>query len=614
MTAYNNNFFCGNINEYTRLKTRVVHVGNVPLGGLYPIRIQSMTNTNTLDTIATVDQCIRIIEAGADYVRITAPGIPEAENLANIKKLLLQKGYRNPLIADIHFNPQAAEIAARYVEKIRINPGNYVDKRVASQTEFTEAEYQAELERIRERLLPLIKICKENKTAIRIGVNHGSLSGRIVNRYGDTPLGMAESAMEFIRIFAAEGFNELVVSMKASNTRIMVESTRLLVNYMFREDLVYPLHLGVTEAGDGEDGRIRSATGIGTLLADGIGDTIRVSLTEDPEKEIPVARALVDHFERPVVQPKVEPEPVLCFNPFDYHKRQNIAVNGIGGSYQPVVVSSLLHEDNDNQLQADYIFDPNNACTSGKRIIPAEQWNGQPDAFPLFTELKTDSQFSPVLNFLLINKQTFSQEIIPLIAQTPALVLVIEQQKGSGFLEARQVIGQLHTAGVKSPVILKRTYEGLLADQLSIQAPADMGGIFIDGLADGIWIENKTADNEQLSTSSVAFGILQATRLRMVKTEYISCPSCGRTLFDLQEVTAKVKARTSHLKGLKIAVMGCIVNGPGEMADADYGYVGAGPGKISLYKGREVVRKSIEQSEAVDALIDLIRENGDWKD
>jgi (E)-4-hydroxy-3-methylbut-2-enyl-diphosphate synthase len=614
-TLYNDTFFCNNLSAYSRLKTKVVHVGHVPLGGLYPVRIQSMTNTNTLDTEATVAQCIRIFEAGADYVRITAPGIPEAENLANIKKMLLQKGYRNPLIADIHFNPQAAEIAAKYVEKIRINPGNYVDKRLNKQVEFTDEDYKGELERIRERLLPLIKICKEYKTAIRIGVNHGSLSGRIVSKYGDTPKGMVESAMEFIRIFAAEDFHELVISMKASNTRVMVQSTRLLVNYMFREGLNYPIHLGVTEAGDGEDGRVRSSAGTGTLLSDGIGDTIRVSLTEDPEAEIPVARMLVDQFTNPSAPLKVETAPDVFFTPFEYNKRKTNAVALIGGSHQPVVIASELALT--DKVKPDFIYS-NEKPAQLPALMPFTAWNEQTDKsglFPVFEAqtFLTNEEFSRDANFCLVKLEDLTSELLEKIRSTSNTILVINELEKPGFATARSIIELLVKNAIEVPVIVRRTYNEPSSVSLSIKASADMGGLFIDGLVDGIWLENNV-EGAEAPALDIAFGILQAARLRMSKTEYISCPSCGRTLFDLQEVTAKVKAKTNHLKGLKIGIMGCIVNGPGEMADADYGYVGAGVGKVSLYKGKEVIIKGMPQEEAVDALVNLIKENGDWKD
>ena len=614
-TLYNDTFFCNNLSAYSRLKTKVVHVGHVPLGGLYPVRIQSMTNTNTLDTEATVAQCIRIFEAGADYVRITAPGIPEAENLANIKKMLLQKGYRNPLIADIHFNPQAAEIAAKYVEKIRINPGNYVDKRLNKQVEFTDEDYKGELERIRERLLPLIKICKEYKTAIRIGVNHGSLSDRIVSKYGDTPKGMVESAMEFIRIFAVEDFHELVISMKASNTRVMVQSTRLLVNYMFREGLNYPIHLGVTEAGDGEDGRIRSSAGTGTLLSDGIGDTIRVSLTEDPEAEIPVARMLVDQFTNPSAPLKVETAPDVFFTPFEYNKRKTNAVALIGGSHQPIVIASELALT--DKVKPDFIYS-NEKPAQLPALMSFTAWNEQADKsglFPVFDAqaFLTHEEFSRDANFCLVKLEDLTSELLEKIRSTSNTVLVINELEKPGFATARSIVELLVKNAIEVPVIVRRIYNEPSSVSLSIKASADMGGLFIDGLVDGIWLENNVEGAESPALD-IAFGILQAARLRMSKTEYISCPSCGRTLFDLQEVTVKVKAKTNHLKGLKIGIMGCIVNGPGEMADADYGYVGAGVGKVSLYKGKEVIIKGMPQEEAVDALVNLIKENGDWKD
>ncbi len=614
-TPYNDRFFCNSIHSYSRLKSKVVHVGHVPLGGLYPIRIQSMTNTNTLDTEATVAQCIRIFEAGADYVRITAPGLPEAENLANIKKMLLQKGYRNPLIADIHFNPQAAEIAAKYVEKVRINPGNYVDKRLNKQIEFTQEEYLGELERIRERLLPLIKVCKEYKTAIRIGVNHGSLSDRIVNKYGDTPKGMVESAMEFIRIFAAEDFHELVISMKASNTRIMVQSTRMLVNYMFREGLNYPIHLGVTEAGDGEDGRIRSSAGTGTLLSDGIGDTIRISLTEDPEAEIPVARKLVDQFTNLSAQPKIEYTPELFFNPFEYNKRKSNEIICIGGNHQPVVITTIDTEV--STLKADFVYSTEKT-TQHPTLLPFENWKEFDDKSNIYPVFKADefiasTNFSNEANFCLLRLEEATDELIEKIKQLPSTIIVLNESEKSGFTAARCLIEQLEQNKITAPIILRRVYCEASSENLSIRASADMGGLFIDGMVDGIWLENREVGVEEPALT-IAFGILQAARLRMSKTEYISCPSCGRTLFDLQEVTAKIKERTNHLKGLKIGIMGCIVNGPGEMADADYGYVAAGVGNVSLYKGKEVIKKGIPQDEAVEALINLIKENGDWKE
>ncbi len=523
-----------------RRKTHTVHIGYLPLGSDYPIRLQSMTNTDTMDIEATVAQSIRIIEAGGEYVRITAPGVREAEQLAVIKKELHRRGYRNPLIADIHFNPKAAETAARIVEKVRINPGNYVDKKSATPQTYTDSEYVTELERIHERVLPLIRICKKYGTAIRIGSNHGSLSDRIVNRYGDSPQGMVESAMEFLRVFEAENFNQVVLSMKASNVRVVIESTRLLVERMAQEDMFYPLHLGVTEAGEGEDGRIKSAVGIGTLLMEGIGDTIRVSLTEAPEAEIPVAQKIRYLISRPP-RPCGEEETDSSQEEDDFHKPAP-SLPHMGGKTGrgPVWIKEEL----------------------------------QPLGF-CFIDLK----YSP---------SPYRPEYFDLIASRNKL-----------------------------PLAFKKTYTGTFAEDIYVQAACDFGPLFLAGVGDGLWIETPNlapGDNGKDPATDIALTILQACRLRMSKPEYISCPSCGRTLFDLQTTAAKIRERTSHLKGLKIGIMGCIVNGPGEMADADYGYVGAGPGRITLYKQREVVKRNIPEEQAVEELINLIKANGDWKD
>jgi (E)-4-hydroxy-3-methylbut-2-enyl-diphosphate synthase len=537
-----------------RIETRVVQIGDVPMGGIFPIRIQSMTSTNTMDTKATVEQSIRMIEAGCEYVRITAPGIREAENLAIIKKQLIQKGYNTPLIADIHFNPAAAEVAARIVEKVRINPGNYSDRKSISGRNFTDTEYAGELERIRERLAPLLKICREYGTAVRIGVNHGSLSERIMNRYGDTPEGMVRSALEFIHICTDEGFHNLVLSMKSSNVRVMVHATRLLVSRMLDLGLNYPIHLGVTEAGDGEDGRIKSAAGIGALLEDGIGDTIRVSLTEDPEFEIPVGKCILDRYNFRAsskdLQKTIDGEACFGNDPFSYQKRFSSEIDGIGRSHPPVVILN----------------------TSDGPVVVDEQ--GKPERS--FDENK----------FKIANGDNY---------------------------ETRQMVAQMAADKNTSPIIIRKKYSTNDILKFQVDSAIDCGSLLIDGIGDGIWLEA----GPEISSETIhraAFAILQATRTRITRTEFISCPSCGRTQFNIQETFQEIKARTGHLKGLKLAVMGCIVNGPGEMADADYGYVGAGNGRISLYKGRDLIQKNIPQAEAVEALITLLRENGDWKE
>jgi (E)-4-hydroxy-3-methylbut-2-enyl-diphosphate synthase len=553
--------------NYKRRQTSIVNIGNIPMGGDNPIRLQTMTNTPTLDTEATVEQCIRVINAGADYVRITTPAIRDAENLVEIKKSLYKAGYQNPLIADVHFNPHVAEVSARIVEKVRINPGNYVDKKKFEHIEYTNEEYLFELERIHERILPLLKICKEYGTAIRIGVNHGSLSDRIMSRYGDSPEGMVESAMEFLRIFESEGFHQTVISMKSSNTRVMVYSTRLLVKKMLDENMSYPVHLGVTEAGEGEDGIIRSAVGIGTLLSDGIGETIRVSLTGDPEQEIPVARSIVDYFyERKGHQP-IPSEFPLDFNPFEYKRKIHLQVGKIGGSQAVKIVA-------------------------GSASVTEEDF-----AIPNQNDLAT-------LNFQLIDGK------IEDIKSKNTLVFHSKLTNMPG--DVRNTLAQLEHAGINQPFVVKKTYKESDKQLLQIKAACDFGPLLVDGLTDGIWLENESATISNDEIYQLSLNLLQASRLRMSKTEYISCPSCGRTLFDLTSTIAKIRVRTSHLKHLKIAIMGCIVNGPGEMADADYGYVGTGPQKITLYKSKQVVKQNIHEANAVDELIDLIKSNGDW--
>ncbi len=568
-----------NLFNYQRRKTTVVNIGNIPMGGNYPIRLQSMTNTPTLDTHATVEQCKRIIDAGANYVRITTPAVRDAENLATIKKQLHNSGYTNPLVADVHFNPHVAEVAARIVEKVRINPGNYIDKKKFEQIEFTDQEYKLELERIHERVLPLLKICREYGTAIRIGVNHGSLSDRIMSRYGDTPEGMVESAMEFLRIFETEGFRQTVISMKSSNTRVMVYSTRLLVKKMLDENMQYPVHLGVTEAGEGEDGIIKSAVGIGSLLADGIGETIRVSLTGDPEQEIPVARSIVDYFAMRQGHQPIHCDLPLNYNPFEYNRKPSTEVAKIGGSHQTKIVANLATD---------------------KSLI-------KPDVAEVDYTLTSEKDVH-TFNFKEINDKSFDCK------SDTFKILIINSQHSNMPGEVRQVLAQLQNVGNKQPVIIKRKYRETNKNALQIKAACDFGPLLIDGFADGIWIENESDNIDSKQVYQLSLDLLQAARLRMSKTEYISCPSCGRTLFDLTSTIAKIRERTSHLKHLKIAIMGCIVNGPGEMADADYGYVGTGPQKITLYKNKEVVKRNIAEKDAVDELIDLIKMNGDWID
>jgi (E)-4-hydroxy-3-methylbut-2-enyl-diphosphate synthase len=615
--------YCNSLTEYNRFITKEVNVGGVFMGGSHPIRIQSMTNTPTLDTKATVEQCVRIINAGADYVRITAPGVQDALNLAAIKASLRKQGYKTPLIADIHFNPQAAEFAAAIVEKVRINPGNYADKKRFELLEYSDVEYKLELERIRERLLPLLRICKEHGTAIRIGVNHGSLSDRIMSRYGDTPMGMVEAAMEFLRICKDEGFDQLVVSLKASNTRIMVQAYRLLVAAMMAEDMNFPLHLGVTEAGDGEDGRIKSAVGIGALLADGLGDTVRVSLTEEPELEIPVAKNLVEYFSGRKTHPFIEAVSEELKNPFEYKKRESIAVENVGGNNAPVVIVDYQSDEaNTSLLTAEYVFfatkSENIVLKDSKRYITSmNDWfkffRDKKNVFPFYTAAQYlfYGPKHPHLNFVVLSLAEMDERMIEALIDERRTVVVIETFNANGVAEQRALLYKMLAASLTNPVIINRNYCEDNLELFQLKASSDAGLLLIDGLGDGLWLRN-VAESVQKSICALSLGILQATRLRMSKTEYISCPSCGRTMFDLQATTARIKQRTSHLKHLKIGIMGCIVNGPGEMADADYGYVGAAAGKVTLYKGKEVVRKNIPSEEAVDQLIDLIKEHGDW--
>lgn len=633
--------YCNSLTAYQRFRTREVMIGQVSVGGDNPIRVQSMTTTDTMDTEATVEQSIRMIDAGCEIVRITAPSKKEAENLANIKDELRKRGYDTPLVADIHFTPNAAEIAARIVEKVRVNPGNYADKKKFEHIEYTDETYRAELQRIRERFTPLVEICKEHGTAMRIGTNHGSLSDRILSRYGDTPLGMVESAMEFLHICRDLDYHNIVLSMKASNTQVMVQAYRLLVQRMMAEGMNYPLHLGVTEAGEGEDGRIKSAVGIGTLMEDGLGDTIRVSLTEEPEFEVPVAFALAKRYEKRAKHtpiPNLESYPI---DPFAYGRRATHEVLNIGDHNVPRLIHDFSNAEalkpanlhavgynysvpldkwnlSDQACDFIYIGDKNLGFdipgTLGV-IQDATAWDNEERHYPMFESIRyvVAEKKSDTLNFVHTDIHGIDIPLLAALKADPTAVLVLTTQNNHGMPEQRTAIFRLMEEGLTTPVILQRQYRNLSEDNFQLFAATDLGGLLIDGLGDGIWLQVENCGSRK-TTNSLGFGILQATRTRISKTEYISCPSCGRTLFDLQETTAKIRTRTSHLKGVKIGIMGCIVNGPGEMADADYGYVGTGPGKITLYKEKEVVKRNVPEKEAVDELIALIAEHGDWRE
>lgn len=671
--------YCNSLTQYSRLQTREVKIGDLLLGNFHPIRIQTMTTTDTMDTIATVEQSIRCIEAGAELVRITAPSKKDAENLLNIKNELHRRGYTTPLVADIHFTPNAAEIAARIVEKVRVNPGNYVDKKKFELIEYSDADYAEEIERIRERFTPLIKICKEYGTAMRIGTNHGSLSDRIMSRYGDTPMGMVESAIEFLRIARDENYHQIVLSMKASNPQVMVQAYRLLIQQMDAEfGECYPLHLGVTEAGDGEDGRVKSAAGIGTLLEDGIGDTIRVSLTEDPEFEIPVCKDLVKRYSvgsnkfaignAQTTNGNIPPAEKVTYDPFNYSRKKTFAVDNIGDHHVPVVIADLnkikniapqhlesvgykydetLDKWNISDAAADYIFTGHQILNFDlpgtlKVIVYPAAWALAEDKtkyFPIFdesgytkTELKSDA-----INFVMVD--CFSDETtindftyLDAFSNDKTVVLCLSSQNKHAMQAVRRMFIELMNRNIQNPAIIICDSYWQTTDEHLIHYATECGALLLDGFGDGICLgltiesyrlqetsfKNVTGRNylhnatiEQF-INSTAFSILQATRTRISKTEYISCPSCGRTLFDLQETTAKIRSVTNHLKGVKIAIMGCIVNGPGEMADADFGYVGSGVGKITLYKGKEIVKRNVDSAIAVDELINLLKENGAW--
>ena len=633
--------YCESLTRYQRLKTRVVHIGDVPLGGDYPIRVQSMTTTDTMNSKATVEQSIRMIEAGCEYVRITAPSIKEAQNLSEIKKELRKRGYNTPIIADIHFTPNAALEAARIVEKVRINPGNFADRKKFQEIEYTDQSYNDELERIHDRFSPLVKVCKEEGCVLRIGSNHGSLSDRILSRYGDTPLGMVESAMEFLRICEDYNYHEIVLSMKSSNTRVMVQAYRLLVNKMQAEGMNYPLHLGVTEAGEGEDGRIKSAVGIGSLLEDGLGDTIRVSLTEEPEYEIPVAKSLVDRYAHRQEHEKIAVKTDFDLSPFEYQPRITHSVLNIGGDNVPRVMADLALEPEVTQITlsqlgyqyfenedkwgigdfaCDYIFinkmKINFDLPGTLGVVQAYSvWKNKREQqhYPQInaTEYLENSSFHPQLNFLYLTLADLSEDLIKKLKNDPTAVLIIDTYNEHGMVEQRQIFRYLLAQKCSTPVIIGRYYGDLPSANMQLFSATDMGALLIDGLGEGVFIAAENCGPLSI-VNQTAFGILQASRTRISKTEYISCPSCGRTLFDLQETTALVRNKTSHLKGIKIGIMGCIVNGPGEMADADYGYVGTGVGKISLYRGQNVVQANLPIEGAVDALIDLMKEDGVW--
>lgn len=605
--------------NYHRRESSVVHIGALDMGGDNPVRIQSMTTTSTDDTEGSVAQAERIIKAGGELVRLTTQGVKEAENLKNINAGIRRDGFSTPLVADVHFNPRVADVAARYAEKVRINPGNYVDPaRKFVKHDYTDEEYASELKKIEERLVPFLDICKENHTAIRIGVNHGSLSDRIRNRYGDTPEGIVESCMEFLRICKKHDFGDVVISIKSSNTVVMVRSVRLLVDTMDKEDMHYPLHLGVTEAGEGEDGRIKSAVGIGALLADGIGDTIRVSLTEEPEAEVPVARHLVDYIDRKAGHQLIPAETYEGFDWLRPERRTTKPVDNIGGGNVPVV---MVSENADNAARdedaskADYIYVGSNLPKErkeGKRYVVDYQLYVQADdksqLYPIFpvTAMPFVSMVQAKLKFLVLQFGTPADEYLACLKTHPEIVVVCVSNHQNRLGSQRALVHEMMIAGVENPVVFAQMYRLNDAEEFQLEAAADMGALMIDGLCDGIWLMND-GDIAPSTIEGTAFGILQAGRLRTSKTEYISCPGCGRTLYDLRDTIKRIHEATKDMKGLKIGIMGCIVNGPGEMADADYGYVGAGPGKISLYKGKECVEHNIPEGEAVEHLLRLIK-------
>jgi (E)-4-hydroxy-3-methylbut-2-enyl-diphosphate synthase len=631
--------FCEDLFGYKRIKTSPVTIGELTMGGDAPIRVQSMTTADTMNTEATVAESIRMIEAGCELVRITAPSKNEAENLRNIREELHKLGYNTPLVADIHFTPNAAEIAARIVEKVRVNPGNYADKKKFEEIVYTDESYLTELKRIRERFIPLVEICKEHGTAMRIGTNHGSLSDRILSRYGDTPEGMVESAMEFIRICIDCNYKNLVISMKASNPQVMVQAYRLLVQTLLETGEVFPLHLGVTEAGDGEDGRIKSAIGIGALLEDGIGDTVRVSLTEAPEAEMPVAKLLVDRYANRNSESHI-PKEEIPIDFFAYSRRHTHEVLNVGGKNVPRVFADYSNREsitaaslfavgyaysvdmdkwNLSDSACDYLFVGKNKVnfeipgTLGV-VMEYEAWlqnKNKERHYPVLScnEYIQPNERSGELNFVEAELEDLTEAFFSVLKSDSTVVLLLKTSHECAVQHRRTAIFRLMNHGVTCPVVLSSKYD-LDEEAYTLYSSTDVGALLLDGMGDGVLISN--THSSLAKSNAIAFGILQATRTRISRTEYISCPSCGRTLFDLQETTAKIRSRTSHLKGVKIGIMGCIVNGPGEMADADYGYVGTGVGKITLYKEKNVVKKNIDEAQAVDELISLIKEYGDW--
>ncbi len=633
-----NKTYCNNLFSRERFLTSEVKIGELRMGGKNPIRVQSMTTADTMDTKKSVEESIRMIDAGCELVRLTAPSKKDAENLANIKAELKHRGYTTPLVADIHFTPNAAEVAAKIVEKVRVNPGNYADKKKFEEIDFSDESYSNELIRIEKKFTPLVLLCKKEGTAMRIGTNHGSLSDRILSRYGDTPEGMVESAMEFIRICRKNDYHNLVISMKASNTLVMVQAYRLLTAEMIKNGMNYPLHLGVTEAGDGEDGRIKSAVGIGALLEDGLGDTIRVSLTEDPSYEIPVAQKLIKKFTENKNEFKFDSDNLkLPYNPFEYKRRESSSIENIGGKSVPVVIADLSSKElikpsnffgfghqysvqldkwNTSDLAADYVYIGSKNIDFEipgfiKIIVDYKKW---------IDSYSNDLRFLPLLSYdELINIEEENlkcflkikaEESFDELKRFKNAIICLETKYTNKTQLFRKFTCELAVNNIYNPVILKYNNTESDSETFQLNVSSNAGTMLIDGIGDGIWVTNKNQSLQFINTTS--FGILQATRTRISKTEYISCPSCGRTLFDLQETTGKIRDKTSHLKGIKIGIMGCIVNGPGEMADADYGYVGTGPGKITLYKEKNVVRKNVNESQAVDELIDLIKEHGDW--
>lgn len=637
--------YCKSLVKYHRRKSIPVKVGDVVIGGDNPIVVQSMTTVDTMDTMGSVEQTIRMVDAGCELVRITAPSLKEAENLRNIKAELRRRGYNVPLVADIHFTPNAAELAAQIVEKVRVNPGNYADKKKFENIEYTDETYEAELQRIRNRFTPLVELCKQHGTAMRIGTNHGSLSDRIMSRYGDTALGMVESALEFLRICEDLAFDQIVISMKSSNAQVMVEAYRLLVQKLDEEGLKpYPLHLGVTEAGEAEDGRIKSAVGIGTLLEDGLGDTVRVSLTEEPEFEAPVAQKLVSQYADREDHEAIAEIAESPIDPYAYHRRLSREIVNIGHTNVPRVLAdfSRLEQVSIKDLKsighfylpepdkwtmndqgADYVYSGDKAIpfmlpNGIREVIDYPVWDKLEDKknrHPLYTleELEVAENCDNTLNFVKLEDHQLSADIMAIL-EADNLVVVLKTENKHAMPALRRFFFELEKRKLRTPVIIERGYEIEDEETFLIQASTDIGGLLVDGFGDGVMLSATKKDNADVLKlkNQTAFGILQAGRTRMTKTEYISCPSCGRTLFDLQETTAMIRKRTDHLKGVKIGIMGCIVNGPGEMADADFGYVGSGKGKITLYKGQDVVKRGVPSEQAVDELIEIIRQDGKW--